>query len=301
MSKKLTIGVSMIVKNEEEMLARALESVKEADIITITDTGSEDKTVEIAKKYTDDIHYFEWVDHFGKARQYAKDKCKADWIVTLDADEVLKADFKKVRETVEKAEKEGHVFINVDVRAEGGTGQNKFPRIYKNIPEITWHGAAHNYLHYNGKDVRKMYPSDIVIEYGYSPAHKKDPDRTLRILRKAVEKNPELTRERFYLAREYFYRKNWEKCIEHLDEYISRSRFLGERNDAWLMRAYCLSGLKKYHEAVDSAWQAVKYNANFKEALLFIANHMDSVNKERWKSFAELADNSNVVFVREIK
>jgi glycosyltransferase involved in cell wall biosynthesis len=301
MSKKLTIGVSMIVRNEEEMLPRALESVKEADIISITDTGSEDKTVEIAKKYTDDIHYFKWVDHFGKARQYAKEKCKADWIVTVDADEVLKTDFKKVRETIEKADKEGHVFVNVDVKSESGSGQNKFPRIYKNIPEITWHGPAHNYLHYNGKAVGKAYPSDIVIEYGYSPAHKADPDRTLRILKKAVEENPELTRERFYLAREYFYRKNWEKCMEHLDEYIPRSRFLGERNDAWLVRAYCLSGLKRYNEAVDSAWQALKYNANFKEALLFIANHMDSVNKERWKSFAELADNTNVVFIREIK
>jgi glycosyltransferase involved in cell wall biosynthesis len=298
MPKKISIGVAMIVKNESEMLSRALDSIKGVDLLTIVDTGSEDNTVEIAHKYTDDVHFFQWVDHFGKARQYSKDKSKADWIITLDADEFLDTPLKHVREVVEQADKQGFVFVNVHVAAEGGVGENLFPRIYKNIPEVTWHGAAHNYLNYKGEMVGKSYNSDIRIIYGYSPAHKKDPERTLRILKKAVDADPELRRERFYLAREYFYRHNWEKAIEHLDEYIKRSNFIGERNDAWLMRAYCLAGLQKYNEACDSAWQALKYNANFKEALLFIANHMDPVNKERWLSFAELADNRNVLFVR---
>ncbi len=308
MPKKISIGACLIVKNEEEMLARALDSIKGIDLITLVDTGSEDSTVEIAKKYTDDIYFFEWVDHFGKARQYSKDKSKADWIITVDADEYLECSIEHVREVVERADKEGFVFVDTRVVPEGsekveGAG-NWFPRIYKNIPEITWHGAAHNYLAYNGESagtVGKSIKSDIRIIYGYSPAHKKDPERTLRILKAAVEKNPELTRERYYLAREYFYRKNWAKTLEHLDEYVKRSRFLGEKNDAYLMRAYCLSGMKRYSEACDSAWQALKYNANFKEALMFLANHMDPVNKEAWKRYAELATNENVLFVRDVK
>lgn len=298
----------MIVKNEEALLERCLESVKDFDEIVICDTGSEDKTVEIAKKYTDDVHFFKWVDHFGKARQFSKDKSKADWIITVDADEYLECSIEHVREVVERADKEGFVFVDTRVVPEGsekveGAG-NWFPRIYKNIPEITWHGAAHNYLAYNGESagtVGKSIKSDIRIIYGYSPAHKKDPERTLRILKGAIEKDPELTRERYYLAREYFYRKNWEKTLEHLDEYVKRSRFLGEKNDAYLMRAYCLSGMKRYSEACDSAWQALKYNANFKEALMFLANHMDPVNKEAWKRYAELATNENVLFVRDVK
>lgn len=302
------ISVCMIVKNEEALLERCLESVKDFDEIVICDTGSEDKTVEIAKKYTDDVHFFKWVDHFGKARQFSKDKSKADWIITVDADEYLECSIEHVREVVERADKEGFVFVDTRVVPEGsekveGAG-NWFPRIYKNIPEITWHGAAHNYLAYNGESagtVGKSIKSDIRIIYGYSPAHKKDPERTLRILKGAIEKDPELTRERYYLAREYFYRKNWEKTLEHLDEYVKRSRFLGEKNDAYLMRAYCLSGMKRYSEACDSAWQALKYNANFKEALMFLANHMDPVNKEAWKRYAELATNENVLFVRDVK
>ena len=302
------ISVCMIVKDEEALLERCLESVKDFDEIVICDTGSEDKTVEIAKKYTDDVHFFQWVDHFGKARQYSKDKSKADWIITVDADEYLECSIEHVREVVGRADKEGFVFVDTRVVPEGsekveGAG-NWFPRIYKNIPEITWHGAAHNYLAYKGTSagtVGRTLKSDIRIIYGYSPAHKKDPERTLRILKAAVEKNPELTRERYYLAREYFYRKNWAKTLEHLDEYVKRSRFLGEKNDAYLMRAYCLSGMKRYSEACDSAWQALKYNANFKEALMFLANHMDPVNKEAWKRYAELATNENVLFVRDVK
>lgn len=295
----MKISVAMIVKNEEEMLPRALESVKEADEIVVCDTGSTDSTIEIAKKYTDKVYTdFVWCDNFGKARQYSKDKCTGDWIVTLDADEFLDYDFKHLRETIEKADAESHVFVNVRVTAEGTGAVNMFPRIYKNVPEITWHGAAHNYLAYKSEIVGKSYNSDIKIVYGYSPAHKKDPDRTLRILRKAIDENPELVRERYYLGREYFYRHNWEKAIEHLSEYIKRSKFIGERNDAWLMKGYCFAGLKKYGDAVDCAMQALKYNANFKEALLFIANHMDPVNKERWNSYAQLADNKNVLFVR---
>ena len=301
MFKAMKISVAMIVKNEEEMLPRALESVKGADEIVVCDTGSEDSTIEVAKKFTDKVFTdFKWVDHFGKARQHSKDKCIGDWIITLDADEYLETDLKEVRKIIKKADKEGHVFVNVIVEAEGKAGSNIFPRIYKNIPEITWNGPAHNYLNYKGSMVGKSYKSDIKIVYGYSPAHKKDPERTLRILKAAVEENGELTRERYYLAREYFYRKNWEKCLEHLNEYIPRSRFLGERNDAWMMKAYCLAGLKKYEEACDAAWQAIKYNANFKEALKFIGDHMDAVNKVAWHRYAESATNENVLFVRNI-
>ena len=308
MPKKISIGVVMIVKNESEMLSRALDSAKGVDSITIVDTGSEDNTVEIAKKYTDEVHFFKWIDHFGKARQYSKDQCKSDWIITLDADEVLETPVDKIREFVEKADQDGYVFIDTRVVPEGsekveGAG-NWFPRIYKNIPEITWHGAAHNYLAYNGESagtVGKSIKSGIRIIYGYSPAHKKDPERTLRILKAAVEDNPELTRERYYLAREYFYRKNWAKALEHLDEYVKRSNFPGEKADAYMMRAYCYSGMKQYLEGCRSAMEALLLNANFKEALLFLSNHMGPGNKIAWKRYADSATNEGILFVRNVE
>src|SRR5664280_1682563 len=86
----MTISLCMIVKNEEETLARCLKSVIGiADEIVIVDTGSTDKTKEIAKKYTDCLYDFEWVDDFSGARNFSFEKATMDYILWMDADDVL--------------------------------------------------------------------------------------------------------------------------------------------------------------------------------------------------------------------
>ncbi len=80
----------MIVKNEEEYIERCLESVKDiVDEIVIVDTGSSDKTVEMAKAYGASVYHFSWNNHFGDARNASLDKASGDWILILDADEKL--------------------------------------------------------------------------------------------------------------------------------------------------------------------------------------------------------------------
>lgn len=76
----ITISLCMIVKNEEDVLARCLESVKDVvDEIIIVDTGSTDKTKTIAKEFTDKVYDFKWVNHFAKARNFAFSKAKMDY------------------------------------------------------------------------------------------------------------------------------------------------------------------------------------------------------------------------------
>src|SRR6056297_1923714 len=73
------ISCCMIVKNEEHELERLLKSIKDqVDEIIITDTGSTDKTKEIAKKYTNKIYDYEWENSFAKARNYSISKAKYD-------------------------------------------------------------------------------------------------------------------------------------------------------------------------------------------------------------------------------
>ena len=68
----ITISLCMIVKNEEKVLARCLDSIADLmDEIIIVDTGSSDNTKEIAKKYTDKIYDFAWIDDFSAARNYS--------------------------------------------------------------------------------------------------------------------------------------------------------------------------------------------------------------------------------------
>lgn len=289
----LRIGASLIVKNEEEMLARCLESLKGFDEIVVVDTGSEDKTVEIAKKYTDKVYTdFKWCDSFCKARNHALSKNTADWIYTIDADEYLESPIEKIREWAEKAEQNKWLAVNVCITG-GPTDRFMFPRLYKRDPHIFWCGDIHNYL-----SVIAPVDSDIIHHYEYSPAHKKDPDRAFRILKRVNAENPKLVREKFYLAREYWYRRDYITANYWYDEYLKVAHFGPEMAEAWLVKARCLFYLQRGNEARTACMQAIALNTNFKEALLFMAEMSGPGNSKRWNEFASTADNNSVLFIR---
>jgi glycosyltransferase involved in cell wall biosynthesis len=86
----ITISLCMIVKNEEDTLGRCLKSVKDiVDEIIIVDTGSSDRTKEVAGSFTSKIYDFKWIDDFSAARNYSCSKATMDYIMWLDADDVI--------------------------------------------------------------------------------------------------------------------------------------------------------------------------------------------------------------------
>ncbi len=88
--KKKTISLCMIVKNEENVLDVCLSRVKDyVDEIVIVDTGSTDNTINIAEKYTDKIYHFEWCDDYSAPRNYANQFATCEYILNLDADELV--------------------------------------------------------------------------------------------------------------------------------------------------------------------------------------------------------------------
>jgi len=93
------ISLAMIVKNEEATLTHCLESVKSlVDEIIIVDTGSTDETVDIAKSFGAEVHYYKWRDDFAAARNESLKHCKGDWALILDADEAIdRLDHEKIR------------------------------------------------------------------------------------------------------------------------------------------------------------------------------------------------------------
>jgi tetratricopeptide (TPR) repeat protein len=87
-----TVSLCMIVKNEEKHLARCLHSVKPVvDEIVIVDTGSTDRTKEIGVAFGAHVADFPWVGDFSKARNFSLSQASCDWILVLDADEILSA------------------------------------------------------------------------------------------------------------------------------------------------------------------------------------------------------------------
>jgi len=290
----MKLSVAIIAKNEEAVIERCLKSVQGADEIILVDTGSTDKTKAIAVKYVQKIYSdYKWEAHFGKARQHAMNKCTGDWILSIDADDRLaEGGIKQLRKII--AEHPDEYCFHIQFISEGGGRSHKLPYLYKNCKEVFWSGAAHNYI-----SKAANYDSGTSIIFGYSPAHKQDPDRTFNILKKAVKDNPGKPREIFYLGREYQYKKDWVTCLYWCEEYLKKAHWAPEIADAWHRKALCLWNLQRGEEARDACLQAIKYNTNFKEACLLMAEMTGPINRDNWLFIAELADNSNVLFTRE--
>jgi len=101
--KKNTVSLCMIVKNEEQHLAKCLKSVNPiVDEIIIVDTGSNDRTGEIAKVFGAKVNDYKWSDNFSEARNFSISKASGKWILIMDADEVISSlDYKELKRMVE--------------------------------------------------------------------------------------------------------------------------------------------------------------------------------------------------------
>jgi len=133
----MKLSVIIIVKNEEKNIGACLESVKWADEIIVVDTGSSDGTVDICRKYTDKIYDSKWLG-FGPLKNFAMDKTSGDWILNIDADEIVSSELKdEIKEILEiPPDKEGYYipfrnyFLGRAMRF-GGLGREKHLRFFK--------------------------------------------------------------------------------------------------------------------------------------------------------------------------
>lgn len=115
---KILASVYIICQNEERHIARVLESVKDFDEVIVVDSGSSDKTLEIAKGYTDKIHHQKWLG-FAAQKAFAKSLCKHQWVLNLDADEVLTEVLRKEIEETIKDDKIDALDIKISSRYMG--------------------------------------------------------------------------------------------------------------------------------------------------------------------------------------
>lgn len=292
----MKLSVCLIVKNEEAMLRHCLESVKDADEIIVCDTGSTDKTIEIAMQYTDKVFTdYVWNDNFPEARNHAKSKATGDWILSIDADEKLAGGgILKIRKIIANTSGEKAFYVNmVDNRA---FHEHQMIRLFKNDPDVQWEVPGGGYVHESINTPGLASP--VSIFYDYSPAHNLDPHIDNRLLIKSVKDFPHNPRNYYYLGREYFYRQDYFTAIAILEKYLSISTFNAEKADAWLMIARCLWLTHQGEKARQACFNAISINAAFKEAVLFMAEMSWQHNADVWKKFAVHCDNTGVLFVR---
>ncbi len=167
---KLTIG--MIVKNEEKYLDRCLSSIKPLlDIVDseliITDTGSSDHTVEIAKKYTDKVLHFDWINDFSVARNTGIENAHGEWFMFLDADEIFQS-CNGIISFFNSGEYKKYNSATYTVRnlgSDGGYSEFEARRMTKIFPETRFNGVIHEHLSTFKTPIK--YISDIADHYGY--------------------------------------------------------------------------------------------------------------------------------------
>lgn len=242
------ISQCMIVKNEEQNIERALSWGK--DIMweqIVVDTGSTDRTVELARKLGAKVLFFQWIDDFAAAKNFAVSQAKGDWIAFLDADEylspegvkkakvllddLLKSDFDGIAANWQNLDQEGNVFA-------AGT-QTRF---FRNAPNIRYCRRIHEYLtDLSGGQLKIGDATQEIAIYhtGYQGKgfeEKKKSKRNYKLILEELKENPDDAEMMGYMGDEYYNDGDMEeaekwlcKAISHmsdqLENYDQRSAF----------------------------------------------------------------------------
>mgnify|MGYP000870033800 FL=1 len=258
----MTVSLCMIVKNEEDVLARCLESVSDLmDEIIILDTGSTDDTKAIAGRFTKNVYDFHWIDDFAAARNAAFGKATMDYIFWLDADDVLEekdhVKFAALKESlapsVDSVTMEYHLafdeYGNVSFRLQRN-------RLVKRANRFRWVGAVHEYLEVRGN----IYHSDIAVTHK-SLHH--DSDRNLRIYEKRLAEGEEFSpRDVYYYANELYDHKQYQKAASFYKKFLLDGKGWVEDNvSACGKLADCYRFLGDAEQELDAILRSFRYDS----------------------------------------
>jgi glycosyltransferase involved in cell wall biosynthesis len=195
----------MIVKDEEKVLARCLNSLRGlADEIIIVDTGSKDATKEIAAAYTDKIYDFAWIHDFAAARNYSFSKATMDYIYVADADEVIDDENRQRFLTLKQT-----LLPEIEIVQMKYANQLAYnttynfdleyrPKLYKRLRTFQWVEPVHE----NVVLSPVIYDSDVVIQHMPISQHA---GRDFQMFQRAIQRDGRLSPKLFKMyARELF-------------------------------------------------------------------------------------------------
>jgi len=276
----------MIVRDEEAVLGRCLASAADlVDEIILVDTGSVDRTKEIAADYTDKIFDFPWRDDFAAARNASFAQASCDYCMWLDADDVLEeADRKEFLRLRASLSPEVDVVMMPYHTGFDGAGNVTFSyyreRIVKNHRGMVWKGAVHEAIETRGNVI---FSSCAVSHRKEGPG---DPDRNLRIFQAMLERGEVLEpREQYYYARELYYHRRWEEALVLLEAFLDqRLGWVENRIDACRLCAQCRGELGQEEQALEALFRSFAYDLPRAEVCCEIGERF--LNRKDWEKAA---------------
>ncbi|MCM1367607.1 MAG: glycosyltransferase [Roseburia sp.] len=269
-----TLSLCMIVKNESEVLARALGNARMyADEIIIADTGSSDNTVEIAKKYADAVYDFEWADDFSAARNFVASKATGDYWMWLDADDIVPDDAAAaIGRLMRKLSPSVDIVMLPYVLGLDERGKPLYSyyreRIIKNRNGYFWSGRVHEAIALRGKVIRAA-PSVLHAK----PSTRRTGSRNLDIYKSMIAEGVELCpRERYYYARELFFNDEIGAAAGEFKRFLEEPNGLAaNKTDACLMLSRCYGRLGDKRRAFGALFDSFMYGLPTGEACCEIA------------------------------
>lgn len=255
------ISLCMIVKDEEQTIARCLQSVRHlVDEIVIVDTGSRDNTKSVCRRFTDRLFEFDWVDDFSAARNYAFSHATRDFILWLDADDVLGEEdqrkFQQLKHTltddVDAVTMQYHLTFDDNDKPRHTLRRH---RIVKRSNNFHWFGAVHEYLEVRGNIVH----SDVAVQH--RPVAR-DPDRNIKIYESMLAQGKPFTpRDMYYYANELKDHGRLDEAISYYERFVTSGRgWIEDVIAACNKQSDCWSRLGKDDRALEAALRSMQFD-----------------------------------------
>jgi len=191
------LSVCMIVRNEAELLGRALASVRDvADEIIVVDTGSTDDTVAIARAHGAQVFHDPWCEDWARSRNASIERASGDWILILDADQTIDPQcHAELRRIIGDPTVDGYFLFERSYVDEIGASaiEHRSLRLFRNRPDIRYAGPIHEQVVRNGRPLPAALCNVVVHHDGYRPGVRDTRQKALRdlpILKAALRDDP---------------------------------------------------------------------------------------------------------------
>jgi glycosyltransferase involved in cell wall biosynthesis len=275
------LSLAMIVKNEEATIERVLACARGVcDELIVVDTGSTDRTVELAQQAGARVLPFQWIDDFAAARNHAFANCSGDWILWLDADDLLQPEDQSKIKNLNLDDSLDAVFLTYQI-AFGPAGECTFStlreRLIRRAAGLRWEFPVHECIAVPYG--RSLERPDLAVQHRPLPA-KQAGRRNLDILKATVQKGDRRPRNLFYLANELKDHGKFGQAVPVYQEYLFVSDLAWEKYWAYLSLIRCYQQLGESERARKTALEAVLLDSQRAEAYIQLGLH--EYDRRRW-------------------
>ena len=275
-----SLSVCMIVQNEEKYIQKCLDSIQDvADQIVVIDTGSEDDTIPLVKEYDTDLYHYDWENDFSEARNYSLREASGEWILQIDADEVLEKS-EGLTSLLNNSGNDGYLVKIRNINSSQGFvkySEDKQIRLFRNKQEYKYRNKIHEQIAPSIQNSGgKVTGSNLRIDhYGYIDKGEDKARRNFSIMKEEVKANPRDPYLNFKLGENYKALDNYEKSQEYLQKSIKLENFNSlpsELRSTALMRlAQVELQLDNYQEAANNATKSLEIKSENEIARFILA------------------------------